>query len=58
MDELQIILPDDSGSKMSQESLIMVKLLFNATRIDKSLLSLQRQRRSSWFATKRFGVWN
>lgn len=41
-----------------QESLIMVKLLFNTTSINKSLLSLQRQRCSSLFASKGLGVWN
>ena len=58
MDELQTIIPDESGNLMSLESLISVKLLFNSTIINESLLSLQRQKRSSLFATKRLGVWN
>ena len=40
------------------ESLMSVKLLFNILPINKSLLSLRRQRCPSWFASKRMGVWN
>jgi hypothetical protein len=58
MGELQSILSGSDGCHKSSESLMSVKLLFNTTTINKSLLSLQRQRRSSWLATKRLGVWN
>ena len=57
MGELQIILSGSGGYK-SSESLMSVKLLFNTVMIYKSLVSLQRQRRSLWLATKRLGVWN
>ena len=58
MGELQNILSGSGGYYNSPESLMSVKLLFNTAAINKSLVSLQRQRRSSWFATKRLGVWN
>jgi hypothetical protein len=58
MDELQIILPDGSGKRMPLEQLMSVKLLFNPIQINKSLLSLQRQKRSSWSTIKRLGLWN
>ena len=58
MDELQNILPSDRYNKLLSESLMSVKLMFNMTTINKSLLSLQRQRCSLLFATKGLGVWN
>lgn len=46
MDELQNILPSDRYNKLLSVSLMSVKLLFNMITINKSLLSLQRQKRS------------
>ena len=58
MGELQSISSGSGGYYKSPESLMSVKLLFIVTVLNKSLLSLQRQRHSSWLATKRLGVWN
>ncbi len=58
MEELQSILTGIGDWHKSEKSLMSVKLLFNLSTINKSLLSLQRQGRLYWFATKRLSVWN
>ena len=58
MDEFHIILLKANDDGTSSESLISVKLLFNLTTINKSLLSLQRQRCSSMYVTNGLSVWN
>lgn len=51
MDKLQIILNECCGLIKSSESLMSVKHLFITCALNKSLLSLQSQKRSLMFAT-------
>ena len=52
MYKLQIILNECNGYRQSLESLMSVKHLFITCALNKSLLSLQRQKRSLMFVTK------
>ncbi len=52
MDKLQIILNECNGFRQSVESLMSVKHLFITCTLNKSLLSLRRQKRSLMFVTK------
>lgn len=58
MGKNQIILYDGNDNNKSLGSLMLVKHLFIMNTLNISLLSLQRQGRSSLFTTKNLSVWN
>ena len=58
MGDIQNVFHDGNDNNESLRSLMLVKHLFIVSVLNKSLLSLQRQGRSSLFTNKNLSVWN